>query len=338
MQSANNIREYLAKKLDSDSSQYNTIKFFEEIISEIKKQKPKYLYKYRGELDENTKKNLVSYKIWASSPNFFNDPYDCSFTINVPVLEKIREALLQLERLNENKNLSNYKYESTIVKICISENKHYLENSNTFEEFTDKLMELLSSKIPIFEYEGVRDSFKQKLCCIHSDSDKIKRVSDKIKNNYYISCLSEQKYSILMWSHYADNHKGFLIEYETSDIVGNLFPVIYTDKIYDISDVMRHADDAYGNSYYPTCYYAQAIRKFEDWQYEREWRIIERNENQEPKNGTEISTGKPKSIYLGSKISIEDRLFLTDFAKKNNIRIFQVKMNYKKYELSAEEI
>lgn len=58
----------------------------------------------------------------------------------------------------------------------------------------------------------------------------------KTANRFRVSCFAQSPYSMLMWSHYANNHQGFCIEYETPDyskenenIYLNLFPVIYTN-------------------------------------------------------------------------------------------------------------
>ena len=37
-------------------------------------------------------------------------------------------------------------------------------------------------------------------------------------HNVKIICFSEVYDSMLMWSHYADNHKGFLLAYDINDL------------------------------------------------------------------------------------------------------------------------
>ena len=60
----------------------------------------------------------------------------------------------------------------------------------------------------------------------------------------HVACFSETKESILMWSHYADNHKGFCVEYDFKELgISNpfarfIFPVIYTDTIFDMKDYL----------------------------------------------------------------------------------------------------
>ena len=66
-------------------------------------------------------------------------------------------------------------------------------------------------------------------------------------------CLSEKYNNILMWAHYADNHRGFVIEYDTDTLKTDcmqcpqgrnysncekwkqvmLLPILYTNQRYD---------------------------------------------------------------------------------------------------------
>src|ERR1039457_1140504 len=80
-----------------------------------------------------------------------------------------------------------------------------------------------------------------------------------------------------MWSHYASSHTGFALEYDfTSErdhyIEGNLFPVIYRDEVFDLTDfalaVLMHRPRS------EVAPKLAAMQKARDWAYEREWRFI----------------------------------------------------------------
>lgn len=43
-----------------------------------------------------------------------------------------------------------------------------------------------------------------------------KKIFEEFQKYIKIACFSEYKDSMLMWSHYANYHKGFCIEYDTS--------------------------------------------------------------------------------------------------------------------------
>lgn len=58
------------------------------------------------------------------------------------------------------------------------------------------------------------------------------------KDAVRVVCLSEVYDSMLMWSHYAQNHTGFCIEYdfkESDMLCKQLYPVIYTKDRYAVS-------------------------------------------------------------------------------------------------------
>lgn len=43
---------------------------------------PKYIYKYRSAVDDNTKKIITDNELWFADPFKFNDPYDCNTPID----------------------------------------------------------------------------------------------------------------------------------------------------------------------------------------------------------------------------------------------------------------
>ena len=61
-----------------------------------------------------------------------------------------------------------------------------------------------------------------------------------LKNLSYMVCFSETNADLLMWSHYAQQHKGFCVEYDLQklmpencslfDPIGHLFPIVYRNK------------------------------------------------------------------------------------------------------------
>ncbi len=83
-----------------------------------------------------------------------------------------------------------------------------------------------------------------------------------------IYCLSERRDSILMWSHYAANHTGYCIEFEATDftpVFGTALQVQYSDDYPEIDFYNTPAEEKPKLS---------LLRKFTDWSYEKEWRIL----------------------------------------------------------------
>ena len=87
-------------------------------------------------------------------------------------------------------------------------------------------------------------------------------------NKSGIFCLSVENDNILLWSYYAQNHKGLCIEFsilEDADffVKHKLLKVNYDDD-YPIIDFFRHRDSI------PKA----ILHKAKCWEHEREWRMI----------------------------------------------------------------
>lgn len=87
---------------------------------------------------------------------------------------------------------------------------------------------------------------------------------EKARDAYRIASLSADPTNFLMWSHYADGHKGVVLEVEIPDELEQLTQVVYspfssvfTEKVQTKED-MRHLFNGKG----------------EEWAYEQEYRLI----------------------------------------------------------------
>lgn len=107
-------------------------------------------------------------------------------------------------------------------------------------------------------------------------------------------CLSQNSDSILMWSHYADQHKGLVVEFEISTDTP-ILPVVYEKEL-----TPRRIQDVYGcsqNGFIPV-----AFSKHTDWAYEEEWRIaVDRGNRIGPLPGT------IRSILFGLRMAEETK-------------------------------
>ncbi|NWD71172.1 DUF2971 domain-containing protein [Pseudomonas gingeri] len=86
-----------------------------------------------------------------------------------------------------------------------------------------------------------------------------------------VLCLSETPSEILMWSHYAEHHKGFCIEYrigETSSLRTMAHPVKYTDEYPSLS--LKNLPVEAEENFINVCVHTKASQ----WSYEKEWRAI----------------------------------------------------------------
>jgi len=83
-------------------------------------------------------------------------------------------------------------------------------------------------------------------------------------------CLTPKADMPLMWSHYADHHRGICLEFDTSEpLFGNAVKVEYQMTLPAI-DILNQTDEA---SFRPL------VTKSPDWCYENEYRIVARHQN-----------------------------------------------------------
>ncbi len=169
---------------------------------------------------------------------------------------------------------------------------------------------------------------------------KIQKILLDFMNNYRIACFTQNDYTdILMWSHYADSHKGFCLEFAPEkELFNNYFafihPVIYSSKIYDLTTTLctffktNHANEM--------DFIISSLYKAIQWEYENEWRII--LPLQDKKEVKFIDIDKPTAIYLGLNIKNTCQQALVKFAEDENIPIFKMQRFDDEYKLYKKEI
>lgn len=231
--------------------------------------KGKIFYKY---LTEDRIDVLENSSIRYTQPQFLNDPFECLVHFGKPSKS---ELLRQVEDRIDS-----------IYKTCSDEDKKNL----------DKYREIYISAAS----EAFRKAIEQDFYVL----DKV--VQSKLNLGIGILSLSEINDSLLMWSHYANGHKGFVVGFEFPPAYfsyhsqyGNLRKVQYNKKIPEINAF----------STFTKCLFIKSI----DWRYECEWRIVRplRNckkiENNKDIYVHEFSKDYVKEIYLGANMDKQNK-------------------------------
>ena len=141
-----------------------------------------------------------------------------------------------------------------------------------------------------------------------------------------IFSLSEKNDSILMWSHYADDHKGFCIEFERRDQKENFLShfmcrrVQYSTRYPDLNRVLESLD---------VNFYSKA----KDWNYEAEWRLVTKTGNIALPLPAPIS-----SIIFGMRASDRNMATVQNFLKKENVSYYQAVRKPGEYALEIRKI
>lgn len=90
------------------------------------------------------------------------------------------------------------------------------------------------------------------------------------QDNIRICAFSETHKNSVMWSHYADEHKGICIEMDDSCMItdrGILKKVNYSNSV----PILKHSGNIDSRDLF--------LNKTEEWAYEKEWRYIEEGQN-----------------------------------------------------------
>jgi hypothetical protein len=277
---------------------------------------PSVIYRYRV-VNKYSLKDLQKDTIWVSTPRNFNDPYDCSHYADYS----------NLSRKLFKKNMD------TLPYIDVIKNRIGAQMFEDIQTSDDPYTALMSHIDELFakEHPDKAEEFKSFSKKIEKKSfdDLIAFSSELIKDSFRVCSFTTCKDSILMWSHYANFHRGFCVAYDITEYpYGDyrsrfLYPIIYSDKMADTTELMEFSID---NENFNNLYYSlSALVKSKEWSYEKEWRIvfangIFREDRSYPMN-------KPKAIYLGTKISAEHQKMLVDIAIKKGIDIYKMQMD-----------
>jgi len=167
-----------------------------------------------------------------------------------------------------------------------------------------------------------------------SDVNRMNKLYEKFMRETGIYCLSTIKDDILMWSHYAESHRGLCLEFDTTKelLFNETFSVHYSNE-YPSIDLIKmglNTKDEFRKA---------VLVKSKHWQYEHEWRILR------PKSfgGPGIYAFQPESVtgvILGALISPEDKNKIINWVKNypTKIAVFQAKINRTKYQLDIDPV
>lgn len=178
---------------------------------------PDRLCKYYTPTSDNII-DIQKQRLWLSHPNSFNDPFDCHTGYDTIAYEK--QSLLSYIKNYGCVDPANYQEGFTadeVDRILRSTTNYDLAYSlfSKVEHYEVVVRKLMTNK---------SEAFKRKVYDLigESRSDVEEKIEKLRSTNIRVACFSEFdrnegfKKNIQMWSHYADNHKGFCVEYDLS--------------------------------------------------------------------------------------------------------------------------
>lgn len=303
------LERVIPEKLDINEK----IELITPLNEYVKKNIPKTFFRYRSFDNEGKNLNaLRNNKMYFNTPNNFNDPHDCSVYIDY---EKVKQEIKKIDLIEMNKFINENKNTKIYKDLFTREQRRKFSKNRIKLECLQKIQDNLCLEI----------------------KEKMKFLSDYYRSIPKIACLTEKRDDSPMWAYYADSHKGFVIEYDVEDLSSemkiegekvfiNCYPIIYSDFRFDATEsAVAFAkkmvfQNFVGSLKCPSnpvelkdeLFFIKAnIFKHKDWHNEKEWRIW-LNSKERDINFINI---KPKAIYLGCKISKDNRDKIINIAK-----------------------
>ncbi len=276
---------------------------------------PELFYKY-SKVNPNRLESFKNDTLYFSPISTLNDPFECDTVLPRNQIEKslYKEIIKKME------------------PMLMPGFKLPIDNIKTSEDLINKIMSGLIK--PIEDRSGIEDLIKYTQQAIYQKEHEIPREISEISDEIYrVCCFSTIEDSILMWSHYADNHEGFCVGYNFREIKNDLtelmLPVRYNDKPLDITNL-------FAPDLNRSLLINALTRKSKQWSYENEWRLIVLSKNKD--NGQLEKVPVPKKIFLGFKMCEDRKKEIIEIAKAKDMEVYQMNKKIGEYKLHSERI
>lgn len=241
--------------------------------------------------------------------------------------EKIRETLpdkiYKYYSLNDNLELSNSKL------CCLKNKKVYVSNRTEFNDPYDDFGYIYDKNVVASYVKSIGIQWD---------------LSNLYPNFKAISCFTKSgNNNFAMWAHYANNHKGYCIEYDLKKnfkLCAMVLPVEYVDKKVNITDMIINML-GFAKQKMDVKLLEEALEfsaifmscvKHRTWSYEEEIRLLC------PKNfpGVPYFDAIPNKIFIGSQCNENNTNCLIQIGNSLNIGVYKMKVIREKLEYDLE--
>lgn len=166
---------------------------------------------------------------------------------------------------------------------------------------------ILKSRLYAAKYSELNDPMEGHY--IYSPNSCPQEIIEKIKGRkkkIRIVSLSRSFNNFLMWSHYADGHRGIAIGIDINREEYNVRPVNYIDKLTNLKDISNVSIDKFSEKV--------LSQKLSLWNYEEEERVFVEG------SSTFIDV-TVRQVIIGKKMSNQNYSFLKELIHKVNPNI-----------------
>ncbi len=317
---------------------------------------PDKIFRYRP-VNKHALDNLKTDTTWLCSPREYNDPYDSAFTFDFERINRatVNSLFANVTGFSEEDIETIKSNHDPLGELLILLLRKKLPQTNIPDDFLEQWLAIFKKAVRRY-YEKLIESMNR------SNHEKLRLCS-----------FSSSRSSIVMWAHYARNHEGFCIEYDLTALNPDderkrkLFPVIYSDILCDLSHaiefILQNITATVINDIATVINKGEGLTfdfvdtkelndydkiekigigslliplyKSKEWYYEREWRLLNISDSSNTDQNYSMPT--PSVIYLGARMSEDDKKLISDIAASKNIDIFQMKLSKFEFKLLEDK-
>ena len=292
------------------------------------------MFKYSS-INSYSLRNLQKNQIYFNNPLNFNDPFDTFHPAELTETsnEKFVETFSKTSKRDFDKNslleiLNRTISKDNLYKFC-EEHAEYMFDFNQKDE-----NQIFDSKEDFLkQLNDADESNNNSLNNISRFFQFIKqRLDTSIRENLYeirkesfskigVSCFSKNNSNLLMWSHYADSHRGMCLEFDSQVLpFSKCNEVTYKSKIPSISMDSLLNEDLDSE-------FIKKLLSFKsiDWKHEEELRIF----HQESNKSYVYPNNSLKAIYFGIRSDQSDIEIVCSIIKAQNPNVKFYRMEKK---------
>ena len=299
-----------------------------------------------------SRKALADGTVHLSSPNKFNDPFECALSVDEKalLLEAIRGCARRIGAEGVDSDDVRIAAEQLAQSRCSPGTcvlNQDMAQSDEFERLPVehfKLTAQLSAR-----NRGVAIDAEAVLAAAEA------LVEDEISlwAHFKVACFTSSNLNPAMWAYYARGHRGFCVEYDRGDIRTDTFPSLDPDlkqllsSIYPVAYGLRRPDCTRTLA---ECLYSKEkaetldevfkrsiCRKALHWGIEEEWRLVLYDQDPILDANDTVRFLRPKTVYAGALMDRERALpSLACLCEEKDVDLYVMTPDARTFELRPE--
>ncbi|WP_339865868.1 DUF2971 domain-containing protein [uncultured Algoriphagus sp.] len=263
---------------------------------------PDIIYKYKDFTEEYSRMVFTKNELFLSSPESFNDPFDC----RIPPCLKL---LGTKER--------SFEYAARILN---TQKSQITALGNEFDKVSDDYKNLMWNKPEVVQ-------------------NVISQITFDVQNKILgVLSLTNKWNDILMWSHYGNNHKGICYGFDLKALQNSkeftYGGFVHYSNDYPLIDPIKSIEIEAASK--------QTHHKASNWKYEEEYRLVKIYDNDidqfSEKRKFTIPDSFFKEIIIGARFPESEFQNIISLAETKQVALYKAKKVDWKFELQRERI